>query len=71
MPDEQMTREMEELERMVVRFVRNIQALATTTVERVLRGVGELLMTVLRGLTGLPALDLAVAPGTIWGVGPA
>ena len=35
----QMTREMEELERMVVRFVRNIQALAITTIERLLRGI--------------------------------
>ena len=71
MSDEQMKRETAELERMVVRFVRNIQALATTTVERVLRGVGALLMRVLTGLTGLTPLALPMAPGTIWGVGPA
>jgi len=71
MSDAQMKREMEELERMVVRFVRNIQALATTTIERVLRGVGDLLIKVLLGLTGLSPLGLPVAPGTIWGVGPA
>jgi hypothetical protein len=71
MSDDQMKRETEELERMVVRFVRNIQALATTTIERVLHGVGALLMRVLAGLTGLPPLELLAAPGTIWGVGPA
>jgi hypothetical protein len=71
MSDEQMRRETAELERMVVRFVRNIQALATTTIERVLQGVGALLRRVLAGLTGLPPLGLPVAPGTIWGVGPA
>jgi hypothetical protein len=71
MSDEQLRRETEELERMVVRFVRNIQALATTTIERVLQGVGALLRRVLAGLTGLPPLGLPVAPGTIWGVGPA
>jgi len=68
MSDEQMTRETAELERMVTRFVRNIRALATTTAERVLQGVGALLMRV---LTGLTPLALPVAPGTIWGVGPA
>jgi len=71
MSDEQMTRETAELERMVTRFVRNIRALATTTAERVLQGVGALLMRVLTGLTGLTPLALPVAPGTIWGVGPA
>lgn len=71
MSDVQLAREMEELERMVVRFVRNIQALATTTIERVLRGVGALLMKVLLGLTGLPPLGLPTGSGTIWGVGPA
>jgi hypothetical protein len=70
MSDEQLRRETEELERMAVRFVRNIQALATTTIERVLQGVGALLRRVLAGLTGLPPLGLPVAPGTIWGVGP-
>ncbi len=68
----QLEREKEELERMVVRFVRNLQALATTTIERLLSGIAELLMTVLRQLTGLPNLTIApVPPSTIWGVGPA
>lgn len=69
--DEQMTREMEELERMVTRFVRNIQALATTTVERLLRGIGSLLMATLGRVAGLPALSLAPSTGTLWGVGAA
>ena len=68
--DEQMAQEMEELERMVVRFVRNIQALATTTIERLLRGIGDLLMATLRQVTGLPALTLAPSTGMVWGVGP-
>ena len=68
--DEQMAQEMEELERMVVRFVRNIQALATTTVERLLRGIGDLLMATLRQVTGLPVLSLAPSTGMVWGVGP-
>ena len=63
---EQMAREMEELERMVVRFVRNIRALAATTAERLLRGIGELLLGTLRQVTGLPALSPV---GLIWGVG--
>jgi len=71
MSEEQMKREMEELERMVLRFVRNIQALATTTIERVLRGIGALLLTALQRLTGLTLLTLPVPNGTIWGVGPA
>ncbi|MFQ5565558.1 MAG: hypothetical protein ACE5EU_04270 [Paracoccaceae bacterium] len=69
--EEQMAQEMEELERMVVRFVRNIQALATTTIERLLRGIGDLLMATLRQVTGLPALTLAPSTGMVWGVGPA
>ncbi len=68
--EEQMSQEMEELERMVVRFVRNIQALATTTIERLLRGIGNLLMATLRQVTGLPALSLAPSTGMVWGVGP-
>ncbi len=68
--EEQMTQEMNELERMVVRFVRNLQALATTTVERLLRGIGDLLMATLRQVTGLPALTLAPSTGMVWGVGP-
>ena len=68
--DEQMAQEMEELERMVVRFVRNIQALATTTIERLLRGIGDLLMAALSRVTGLPALTLAPSTGMVWGVGP-
>jgi len=71
MPEEQMKREMEELERMVLRFVRNIQALVATTIERVVRGVADLLIKVLLGLTGLPALALPVPDGTIWGVSAA
>lgn len=69
--DEQLNTEMVELERMVTRFVRNIQALATTTIERLLRGVGALLITTITRLAGLPALNLGAASGTIWGVGPA
>ena len=69
--EEQMAQETAELERMVVRFVRNIQALATTTVERLLRGIGELLITTLRQLTGMPILPLAPSNGLVWGVGPA
>ena len=68
--EEQMTQEMDELERMVVRFVRNIQALATTTIERLLRGIGDLLMATLMQVTGLPALTLAPSTGMVWGVGP-
>ena len=68
--EEQMAQEMEELERMVVRFVRNIQALATTTIERLLRGIGNLLMATLSQVTGLPALTLAPSTGMVWGVGP-
>ncbi len=67
--EEQMTQEMDELERMVVRFVRNIQALATTTIERLLRGIGNLLMATLGQLTGLPILSLSPSTGTVWGVG--
>ena len=70
-PEAQMKREMEELERMVIRFVRNIQALATTTIERVLRGLGDLLMATLRQVTGLSNLPLPATPTTIWGVGAA
>ncbi len=69
--EQQMTQEMDELERMVVRFVRNIQALATTTIERLLSGIGNLLMATLRQVTGLPALTLAPSTGMVWGVGPA
>jgi hypothetical protein len=68
--DQQMGLEMEELERMVVRFVRNIQALATTTIERLLRGIGDLLMAALSQVTGLPALTLAPSTGMVWGVVP-
>ncbi len=64
-----MAQEMDELERMVVRFVRNIQALATTTIERLLRGIGNLLMATLGQLTGLSALSLSPSTGTVWGVG--
>jgi len=69
--EEQMTQEMVELERMVARFVRNIQALATTTIERLLKGIADLLMGTMLQLTGLPALTLPPTDGTIWGVGPA
>ena len=69
--EEQMTHETVELERMVARFVRNIQALATTTIERLLRGIQDLLMTTLRQVTGLPSFTLAPSNGTVWGVGPA
>ena len=68
---EQMTDETAELERMVVRFVRNIQALAITTIERLLRGIGNLLMATLSQVTGLPALTLAPSNGMVWGVGAA
>lgn len=69
--DAQLQSELEELDRMVTRFVRNLQALATTTIERLLRGIGSLLMTTLTTMIGLPALNLAAPAGTIWGVSPA
>ncbi len=69
--EQQMAQEMDELERMVVRFVRNIQALATTTIERLLRGIGDMLMGALRQVTGPPALTLVPSTGMVWGVGPA
>jgi hypothetical protein len=68
---EQVAEETAELERMVVRFVRNIQALAITTVERLLRAIGNLLMATLTRVTGLPALTLAPSSGIVWGVGAA
>jgi len=68
---EQLADEMTELERMVVRFVRNIQALAITTIERLLRGIGNLLLATLSQVTGLPALTLAPSSGMVWGVGAA
>ena len=69
--EEQMAQETIELERMVARFVRNIQALATTTIERLLSSIQNLLMTTLRQVTGLPSFALAPSNGTVWGVGPA
>ena len=69
--EEQMAQETVELERMVARFVRNIQALATTTIERLLRGIQNLLMTALRQVTGLPSFTLAPSNGMVWGVGSA
>ena len=69
--EDQMAQEVVELERMVARFVRNIQALATTTIERLLSGIQNLLMTTLRQVTGLPSFTLAPSNGTVWGVGPA
>lgn len=69
--DAQLAQEKEEIERMVIRFVRNIQALATTTIERLIAGVAGVLATALRQLTGLPNLTLGGTPATIWGVGPA
>ncbi|HUF88190.1 MAG TPA: hypothetical protein VMM59_12470 [Thermohalobaculum sp.] len=65
----EMAREKEELERMVIRFVRNIQALATVTIERLISGVAEVLTAVLRRMTGLSGLMLGPAPTVIWGVG--
>ncbi len=69
--EEQMAQETIELERMVARFVRNIQALATTTIERLLSGIQNLLMTTLRQVTGLPSFTMAPSNGMVWGVGPA
>jgi hypothetical protein len=69
--EDQMNQEVAELERMVMRFVRNIQALATTTIERLLRGIGDLLIATLRQVIGLPALAMAPSAGMLWGVGPA
>jgi urea transporter len=43
---------------MAARFVRNIQALAATTAERVLGAVLGVLLATLRQLTGLPALTM-------------
>lgn len=65
----QFAREKEELERMVIRFVRNIQALATTTIERLISGVADVLVATLTQLTGMPNLTMG-RPTTIWGVGP-
>jgi hypothetical protein len=67
---EQIAEETVELERMVVRFVHNIQALAITTIERRLRGIGNLLIATLSQVTGLPALTLAPSSGMVWGVVP-
>lgn len=66
----ELEREKEELERMVIRFVRNIQALATVTIERLIHGITEALSLTLRQLTGLPGFTLGPPPSTIWGVGP-
>lgn len=66
--EEEMRAELVELERMVVRFVRNIEALAVTTVERLLQGIANLLFTTLTGLTGVPQLPLPRTPTSIWGV---
>lgn len=66
--DEEMKEELIELERMVVRFVRNIEALAVTTVERLLRGIGELILRTLTGITGVPRLPLPGSTTSIWGV---
>ncbi len=54
----QLREEMEELQRMTARFVRNIQALAATTAERLLGAVTGILLAMLRQLTGLPALTM-------------
>lgn len=70
MSEAELGREKEELERMVIRFVRNIQALATITIERLIHGISEVLSMSLRQLTGLSHLTLGPAPSTIWGVGP-
>lgn len=58
----QMRDEMVELQRMAARFVRNIQALAATTAERLLGAVTDLLLGTLRQLTGLPALAMPATP---------
>ena len=65
----QFDEESAELERMVVRFVRNLQALATTMIERLMRGLSDLLVGVIRRTTGMPALTLGPTGGPIWGVG--
>jgi len=67
----QMKAEMEELERMVVRFVRNIRALATTAAESVLAGLARLLLDRLRALTGIVDLGALIPAGSIWGLGGA
>lgn len=50
-----------ELRRMLVRFVRNVQALAATTAERLIGRLAEVLAMALRRVTGLNALALPVA----------
>lgn len=56
--DEDLAAEVEELDRMAERFVRNLRALAHTAVERVFLAVAQ----TLRGALGAPALAQGVAP---------
>jgi len=61
--DAALAEELAELDRMVVRFVRNIAALATTTLERLIGGVAAVLRRVL-GLFAVPLNSAALAvPG--------
>ena len=69
--DEEMKEELVELERMVVRFVRNLEALAVTTIERLTRAIGELLMRTLTGIAGVPRLPVPATATSIWGVSAA
>lgn len=55
---EQMKMEMQELDRMVLRFVRNITALAATMAERVISGVRALVLGTLARLAGVQGLML-------------
>ncbi len=62
---DQLRREREELDRMVARFVRNIQALTATTAERLIGGITGLIAGLLRGFAGAGGLvlpDLVPAP---------
>lgn len=56
--------EMTEIDRMVARFVRNIEAIATTAIDRVIRAVGTVLMRVIDAALGRSGLTLSalVAP---------
>ncbi len=56
--EEELRAEVEELDRMAERFVRNIRALAHTAIERVLAAVAE----TLRGLIGASALARGATP---------
>jgi uncharacterized protein YfbU (UPF0304 family) len=62
--DVELEQELDELDDMVARFVRNIRALANTTIERLIKAVTTTLYGAIKGVAAgagvpLPALDLA------------